>query len=423
MIRVVISLSLIVCSLFVLAQNERACSSILNTADSIYFSNPDSAYTLANSAENCAKENSDLLSLAKAKSLQGRHLLLKSELEESNIKLNESFALYKDLNDYSGMAYILKLKAIVQKRFGNVAESIVMNNKALEHYKKANYFEGEINILLNLILDYIETNNFKKAEEAIRQIESHKNFLTEIDNYFLHQNKGLFFLKQNKIKKAISEFEESLTIAEKNKMIDSKITILKELGKAYRLNKNYIKSKELLRKSESLALENNLENELIDAYGELILLYNELNDYKEAFHLLSAQNHLKDKLLNLEKFNRISFLEKKLAITEKQKEIETERLKTENAKAQTQKLIYVLIIIGIILIFTFYLFIRMISFKNKIAVQNQKLEEQNSLVQLQKNILEVKQKEIIDSIQYAKRIQESLLPTNKYIEKQLQKIR
>jgi spermidine synthase len=37
----------------------------------------------------------------------------------------------------------------------------------------------------------------------------------------------------------------------------------------------------------------------------------------------------------------------------------------------------------------------------------------------QKHIIEEKQKEILDSIYYAKRIQTSLLPTQKYLEKHL----
>jgi uncharacterized membrane protein len=41
----------------------------------------------------------------------------------------------------------------------------------------------------------------------------------------------------------------------------------------------------------------------------------------------------------------------------------------------------------------------------------------------QKQIIEEKQKEILDSIHYAKRIQQSLLPSEKYIEKQIRKLR
>ena len=49
---------------------------------------------------------------------------------------------------------------------------------------------------------------------------------------------------------------------------------------------------------------------------------------------------------------------------------------------------------------------------NKITVPKQNLPE-----------FEEKQKEIIDSIKYAKRIQQSQLPTNKYIEKSIGRLR
>ncbi|HWY10334.1 MAG TPA: hypothetical protein VN026_03360, partial [Bacteroidia bacterium] len=48
-------------------------------------------------------------------------------------------------------------------------------------------------------------------------------------------------------------------------------------------------------------------------------------------------------------------------------------------------------------------------------------QKANIIIEQQKIIVEEKQKEIIDSIQYAKRIQQSLLPTDKYIERNLKK--
>ena len=43
--------------------------------------------------------------------------------------------------------------------------------------------------------------------------------------------------------------------------------------------------------------------------------------------------------------------------------------------------------------------------------------------QHQKEIVEEKQKEILDSIRYAKRIQQSLLPTEKYIDKKFKELK
>jgi hypothetical protein len=50
------------------------------------------------------------------------------------------------------------------------------------------------------------------------------------------------------------------------------------------------------------------------------------------------------------------------------------------------------------------------------------MEMQKQLIEKQKKEVEEKQKEIIDSIRYARRIQRSLLPTDKYLDKQLNKL-
>jgi hypothetical protein len=51
------------------------------------------------------------------------------------------------------------------------------------------------------------------------------------------------------------------------------------------------------------------------------------------------------------------------------------------------------------------------------------MEMQKQLIGKQKKEVEEKQKEIIDSIRYARRIQHSLLPTEKYLDKQLNKLK
>ncbi len=65
------------------------------------------------------------------------------------------------------------------------------------------------------------------------------------------------------------------------------------------------------------------------------------------------------------------------------------------------------------LIFGIFMFNRFrITQKQKQVIQDQKL-----IVENQKRLVEEKQKEVLDSIRYAKRIQQSLLPTEKYLER------
>ena len=56
--------------------------------------------------------------------------------------------------------------------------------------------------------------------------------------------------------------------------------------------------------------------------------------------------------------------------------------------------------------------------KQKLIIEKQKRE-----VEAQKHLVEEKRKEVLDSIHYAKRIQNSLLPTEKYIERNFERLR
>jgi hypothetical protein len=55
--------------------------------------------------------------------------------------------------------------------------------------------------------------------------------------------------------------------------------------------------------------------------------------------------------------------------------------------------------------------------KNKIITQ------QKELVEYQKDLVETKQKEILDSIHYAKRIQQALITGERYIQKEIARLR
>ncbi len=68
--------------------------------------------------------------------------------------------------------------------------------------------------------------------------------------------------------------------------------------------------------------------------------------------------------------------------------------------------------LALVLIFAFIMF-------NRFRVTR----KQKFIIEHQKQIVEAKQKEILDSIIYAKRIQQSLLPTEKYIEKNVNKLK
>jgi hypothetical protein len=86
------------------------------------------------------------------------------------------------------------------------------------------------------------------------------------------------------------------------------------------------------------------------------------------------------------------------------------------------------VVIGLLLVLFFagYVFRSLrITRKQKNIIEEQKnlVEQQKQEVELQKFLVEEHQKEIIDSIKYARRIQRALLPTEKYIDKNINRLK
>jgi hypothetical protein len=63
---------------------------------------------------------------------------------------------------------------------------------------------------------------------------------------------------------------------------------------------------------------------------------------------------------------------------------------------------------------------------NRFRVTNKQkklIEVQKKIVEEQKRLVDEKQKEVLDSIRYAKRIQQSLMPTETYISRNIRKLK
>jgi uncharacterized protein HemX len=122
----------------------------------------------------------------------------------------------------------------------------------------------------------------------------------------------------------------------------------------------------------------------------------------------------------------------------KEEEMKTEQLKKDiaykaeqikkEAEMKQQRLVRNGLIIGAVLlcglVFFVYRNLQQSKKANRIiAAQKRQVEEQKAITEQQKLLVEEKQKEIVDSIRYAKNIQQSLFPTEKYIERSLHRLR
>jgi hypothetical protein len=151
-------------------------------------------------------------------------------------------------------------------------------------------------------------------------------------------------------------------------------------------------------------------------------IYEDLHDEKNALKYYKRSVELRDSLFRKENSDNLNELEKKYETQKKEKELADQRnelllQKADNEKQQNQRNFF---IAGTVLFLGFSIFIfRGYRQKQKanIIIAQAKKE-----VEMQKALIEEKQKEILDSINYARRIQKAHLPNDKYISKKLEEL-
>jgi tetratricopeptide (TPR) repeat protein len=181
------------------------------------------------------------------------------------------------------------------------------------------------------------------------------------------------------------------------------------MGSVYGEKKDYAKSIEYLNKGLKIAEEIGLKDMMRESYKSLATVYSLKNDYKLAYQYHQKYTDIKDTLFNQESTKKFAEMNASYENDKKEKEIKLIKAEQEkerivaNEKNTIQKIIIIAVLIGLLLVVVFAAFV----FRTLKHTKHQK------------TIIEEKQKEILDSIYYAKRIQISLLPTEKYIEKNL----
>ncbi len=144
---------------------------------------------------------------------------------------------------------------------------------------------------------------------------------------------------------------------------------------------------------------------LITAYESKYQILEFQKRYAESLEYLKLLNHLKDSLFNVESVTHINNLQTAYIQEKMNREKELLELAEQEAhKNEIQKqryLLYLVILLAIIL--SLIAIIIWAGYKRKI--------KHNAFITEQKNIVEQKNKEITDSINYAKRIQQAILPS------------
>lgn len=370
--------------------------------------------------------------------------------ELANKKTDSLFILSKQLNYTEGVAESYNLKGVINRDQSNLKEALDNNLNALKLFEtlkmpvKVAGIQNNIGLIYAEIKEYrtalayyfkaekiniankeksilaINYNNIATCYQKLNQFSSAQTYLQKslllrqevadtVGMAMAYHNIGINHQLTNDNDSAIIFFNKSLSyLTNMSENIGHAYNYL-ELGNTLLQQGKLNEAEKYLLNSLRISENSDLEGVKVEVYKYLSSVYEQKQDFKKAFnyqnlYLLSKENVESDESKNeiLKKeleydFAKRQELQRKDA--ENRQAIAAAEIKSQK-KLTTGAVIALIILSGLILIvFRSY---------------NQK-RKANDIISKQKEIVEHKNKEILDSINYAKYIQNALLPSEKII--------
>jgi serine phosphatase RsbU (regulator of sigma subunit) len=330
----------------------------------------------------------------------------------------KGLAINEKLNDIKGQAVMLGNIGTIYIKLRQHNTAISFQRKCLAALKKANDEYNQASVYNNLSIIESELKNYGVAMNyALKSKEIYEKNDDKYGLTYCHANIAALHEKQENLESALHHYKIASDLAKETDNQPELAKTLSEYGNVLFLMGRYDEALQYLLRAEKIANENNDDDAIMDIYNFLYEYHKKRNNLKLALDYYEKTNNYKNKLdrdKNIEEVNRKQFeyqyarrLEQDSIRMENERTLNSEKLKAKNAeiaRAKTEKTAFIAFIVLLIIV-------AVITFNRFKISQKQKqiIEAKNKITEEQKLIIEEKQKEIVDSINYAKRIQDSLM--------------
>lgn len=299
-------------------------------------------------------------------------------------------------------------------------------NRSLKLKREVGDVQGEVNISLNLAGNKIEKNNFKAAHKLI------KNLIPICDKQecqtrtygAIYAVWGQYYFKMDSLKLAAYNYNKSCDYLLKAHEFEQFTRIATSYGGVLRRLGKHNKAINICKMALKQA------KELKHLYGEqlackcLFMNYEDLGNKSEAYDYYRTYIDIRDSLNSVHTAKEAEKKALDLEYEKKQiadsirvaQERHEESLAYEHKLSLQKSYTYGGIAGALLMVVIAIVSVRAYGAKKK---ANQELEDKNIMITNQKLILEEKNKEITDSISYAKRIQEAILPPKQIVKEWL----
>lgn len=311
---------------------------------------------------------------------------------------------------YSRDAYLIAVK---QKDDREIAMSL--NNLGAIYYKQRNYIEAikkfkesyaigvqlnepyvTIRSLNNIALNYSRSGELDSAlyyaNEALKQnTKSGSSYYTSFSKRVI----GDVLLEKNQLDEAIATYENALSVVSHHRLDSFETSIYHRLGKAYWLKGDSKKAIEILEKAKEIGMVNNFQDELVNTYKNLALVYESQGKIDLAFQNQMAYNRLQDLINERVDRDRLALVSGMFEVEKTDAELRF--LKSENALKEIEIknfrtfswLITIgVLILGGLLVWLFYLHQKAKAINIDLRLQQEKVNRQKLSLEKQSEELD-----------------------------------
>jgi serine phosphatase RsbU (regulator of sigma subunit)/Tfp pilus assembly protein PilF len=330
------------------------------------------------------------------------------ETNSKSLKLAEEFGNKQDVSIcLNNIASILR----GQKKY---KEALEYHFKNLKTEQEIGSELGMSDVYSNIGGIYIELGKLNEALKynsqalKIREKTSDKRRISEATH-----NVGVVYEGLKKFDIALDYFEKSLKIDEEISNLEGVAYTLNSIGTVYLKQGLIDKSLEYFLQSFKISNEIGRPELVKINANRLTEIYDKKGDSFHAYSMYKLFIHMRDSINNIEilretqnQYAKYEY-EKQKAIDDKEHE---KHIAVEQETKKKQKILIYSITLGLVLVAGFLIFVF-----NRLRITN----KQKLIIESQKHNLEEKHKEITDSINYAERIQRSLLASKEMLDENL----
>ncbi|MGE0561064.1 MAG: tetratricopeptide repeat protein [Flavobacteriales bacterium] len=397
---------------------------------------------------------------------------IQGETDSALFYYNKCLLVFNEIKDKIGLADTYNNMGYIYRYQGNVPKAIEYYQKSLKLNQELNNKKGIALVLNNLSLIYNRNNDLVQAEKLLLEsmdlkieindvhglgytyinladiyrlkklkkqaIEFYLKAITTLDSLGekngvanCYNNLGLIYFNDNELDLADKFFQKSMDLNIQLNNINLIAISAVNMGNLNIKRKNYKQAE----KYGLLALKYAKDGGYIEALRDAAaLLYNvnKVNgNYKQALEMYELRSLMHDSMINDNNRkeairSQLQYSYEKQAVADSIKNAEEKRIiqaqiLLQDTQLKQEKTKRIALYGGLILVIIFAGFMY-----NRFKVTNKQklvIESQNKLVENQKQIIEDKHMEVLDSIRYAKRIQDALMTSQNYIERNIKRLK